>query len=120
MRQLDLKVLFITALGCYGLLSLLLGTLVVTTTPSQSNTQPIMFTVAGFLIPLSIVGPPLLAGYVSARFASNRPLLHAFLMGITGSTLALLLNASLGVAAMAVPISMLGAYFLLRKRKHAT
>jgi hypothetical protein len=120
MAHLDIKVLLAAAVGCYGLVALVLGTLLAAmfSTDGSANASPTW--VVGLMGLATISIPPLVAGYFTARYASNRPQLHVLLVALLGGVLILLMGGSIWVGLVSFPLAALGAFLQLRGQRHAT
>src|SRR5262245_51891453 len=86
---LDWKVIGLAILGCYVVPLLLLGFVGGVFTQSDSET-PVRGWPAIWLALLwatYFLGLPIVAGYVTARYARNRPQLHVFVVALVGVVL---------------------------------
>jgi len=120
MAHLDIKVLLAAAVGCYGLVGLVLGTLLAAMFSTDGSASLSSTWAVGLMVIATISVPPLVAGYFTARYASNRPQLHVLLVALLGGVLALLMGASIWVALVSLPLAALGAFIQLRGQRHAT
>lgn len=120
MVHIDIKVLLAAAVGCYGLIPLVLGTLLAAMFAADSSANSSLTWLIGLMGVATISVPPLVAGYFTARYASNRPQLHVLLAALLGGALALLMGASIWVALVSLPLAALGAFLQLRGQRHAT
>lgn len=120
MAHLDIKVLLAAAIGCYGLLALALGTLLAAMFSSDGSASPSAAWAVGVMGIATFSVPPLVAGYFTARYASNRPQLHVLLVAMLGGVLLFLMGGSIWVALPSLPLAALGGFIQLRGQRHAT
>ncbi len=87
MRHLDFKTLCLSMLISYGcvwwLLSFLMQSVVGNPEPGTVKYSSALWV----LIPAYLAVPPLLAGAMVARAASNRPMLHALIAAVVGAAI---------------------------------
>lgn len=77
----------------------------------------------GFSVVLFVVGLPLAAGYFTAVYANNRPQMHVLVVAVVGYALFAFAHpnslATRAVqAAIWLSLAALGAFFVLRRRRH--
>ena len=123
-RTVDWKVILFAVLGCYAVPSLLLGVVGGAFIPSDTEIriEGWRFLWLGLFWAGYLVGVPMLAGYFTARYASNRPQLHVLLVALVGIALIFGLStgplgprAGVGIAFLAMVA--LGAFLFLRRKR---
>lgn len=120
MTHLDIKVLLSAAVGCYGLVGLVLGTLLAATFSTDGIENSPSTWVVGLMAIATFSFPPLTAGHFTARYAFNRPQLHVLLVALLGGVLVLLIGGAIWIALVSLPLAALGASMQLRGQRHAT
>jgi hypothetical protein len=123
-KTLDWKVIGLAILGCYVLPLLLLGLVGGVFTQSDSET-PVKGWPAVWLALLwatYFLGLPVVAGYVTARYARNRPELHVLLVALVGVVLVFSMSRGsplmrLGFSVAFLAMAALGAVLFLRRRR---
>lgn len=124
LKSVDWKVVLLAVLGCYVAPLFLLGIVGGAFTQSDAGTSvkgwPALW--LGVLWATLFLALPLLAGYVTAKYASHRPHLHVLLVALVGVVLIFL--ASRGAPALRVAFSVaslaiaaLGAFMFLRRKR---
>jgi hypothetical protein len=119
-RTVDGKLLCLGILGCFILPWLVVGTAfgAIQGLPNEIRTWA-----SPFAMLFDLAGPPLFAGYIAARFARNRPQLHALLLTMLGITAYFLFGSGTtleGVATIGVvylACAALGTIVALRRAR---
>ena len=123
-ETLDWKVIGLAILGCYVVPLVLLG--VVGGVFSQSDSEtPIKGWPAvwlGLLWATYFLGLPIVAGYVTARYARDRPQLHVLVVALVGVVLVFSISRGSPVLRLAFSVAFLamaalGAVLFLRRRR---
>ena len=118
LRNLDWKVVLFALVGCYLLPALLLGSLTASVSP-----EPVMSTRSATLFSVYVLvtyfGAPIVGGYFTAKFATNRPKLHVLIVAALGILLASLsyrgpFLAAFLYAIAVVVLAAMGAFLRLR------
>lgn len=115
----DWKVLVFALFGCYFIPWVTAGVVVrvfLEITEDATRHQGAL----GLVFLASTVLSPLLAGYFTARFAANRPLLHVLLIALLGPMLQAVASGQsvlgyLGYVALTAACCALGAFIALRQ-----
>jgi hypothetical protein len=123
-KTLDWKVIGLAILGCYVLPLLLLGLVGGVFTQSDSET-PIKGWSAvwlGLLWATYFLALPIVAGYVTARYARDRPQLHVFVVALVGVVLVFSISRGSPVLRLAFSVAFLamaalGGFLVMRGRR---
>lgn len=119
LSDIDWKLLLFVFIACYVIPWLFLGTMVgllVTVGTEVMNWRSI---VAGALVGACLLAAPTAAGYLTARFARNRPRLHVVLVVLVAIVGGLLFTRNspsihLILAGVSLTMASLGAFIVLR------
>ena len=114
MRHLDYKTLILSLLISYGCVWWLLSFLVRSVAGTPEPGAVYYSNALWVLIPACLAVPPLLAGGMVARAASNRPMLHALIAAIAGAVLYAVLGKPGWLALIPLTLTAVGAGLYLR------
>ena len=118
LQHFDWKVVLYALIGCYAIPALVLGTLLLST---LSEPWPGSQLLAGFLVAIYFLVPPLAGGYFTARYAHSLLQLHVLLVAALGFAVAVIFSrASVGMFAVyglfVLACSTLGAFVWFRRK----
>lgn len=112
MRHLDFKTLCLSLLISYGCVWWLLSSLMQSVVGSPEPGTVKYSSALWVLIPAYLAVPPLLAGAMVARAASNRPMMHALIAAVVGA--AVYAIDFVGLAPIPLVLTAVGAGLYLR------
>jgi len=118
LRRIDWPLVFLAALGCYLLPSLLIGTISMSLFKESGEAAP----GASTLLLLLFVLPPIFSGWFTARLAKELPKLQVGVVGLLGTGYSLIVRSNtfgtaLALAALMFALVCLGAFVRLRWRR---
>lgn len=115
MRHLDYKTLCLSLLISYGCVWWVLSFLIRSMTGAPAPAGETQYSTALWvLIPVYLAVPPLLAGFMMARSARNRPMLHVLIAALAGAALYALQGNSAWLALVPLTLTGISAGVYLR------